>query len=89
MKTNDTYQTAKKRIEAKIALRNHVFMYLFVNILLVIINLFGSPDYFWAKWPIMGWGIALLFHAINVFIFSSEKFSVTEEMIQKEIHKDN
>lgn len=77
MKTNDAYQNAKQRVEAKIAFRNHVYVYIFINTLLIIINLFGSPDYFWAKWPMMGWGIALILHALKVYVFSSEKFSIT------------
>jgi len=36
-------------------------------VFLVILNLVTSPDYFWALWAIMGWGIGLFAHAVSVF----------------------
>jgi hypothetical protein len=79
MKTNDAYQNAKQRVEAKIAFRNHVYVYIFINTLLIIINLFWSPDYFWAKWPMMGWGIALILHALKVYVFLRENFRLLKK----------
>ncbi|WP_323789586.1 2TM domain-containing protein [Psychroserpens sp.] len=88
METNEAYENAKRRVNAKVALRNHIYVYVFVNLLLIIINLNEAPGYFWAKWPIIGWGIGLFFHALKVFVFSSEKFSISEKMIEKEMQKD-
>ena len=45
----------------------HSAQYVVVNILLVAINLFTSPHYFWAIFPILGWGLGLLFHGLRVF----------------------
>ena len=45
----------------------HLASYVGVNALLVGINLFASPDVFWAIWPILGWGVKVAGHAVAVF----------------------
>jgi len=52
---------------AEIGLAYHVTAYLAVNAVLIWINIDTSPDYFWAKWPLVGWAVALLFHGYSVF----------------------
>ena len=46
----------------------HLVVYALVGTMLVFISRETSPDYFWAKWPLMGWGIGVLVHALNVFV---------------------
>jgi hypothetical protein len=53
-----------RRLEAFYA---HLASYVGVNALLVGINLFTSPDVFWAIWPILGWGVKVAGHAVAVF----------------------
>jgi len=39
--------------------------------LLFIINFVTNPDYLWAIWPALGWGISIVINALNTFkIFS-------------------
>ena len=64
------YQRAKKRVEAKIGFYIHISIYIAVNTLLLVINLSTSPEYYWFKWPLFGWGIAVFFHALSIFKFS-------------------
>lgn len=26
-----------------------------------------APDHLWFFWPMLGWGIGIIFHAVNVF----------------------
>ena len=47
----------------------HLASYVGVNAMLVGINLFTSPDVFWAIWPILGWGLQIGGHAVAVFGF--------------------
>ncbi len=74
-------------MEAKVGFYIHLSVYTAVNVLLIIINLSTSPEYLWFKWPLMGWGIGLFFHAIGVFVFSGRSL-VTEQMIEKEMKKE-
>ena len=74
-------------MEAKIGFYIHLAVYVGVNILLIIINLLTSSQYLWFRWPLIGWGIGILFHALGVFVFSGGS-AIKEEMIQKEMKKE-
>ena len=87
MDERDAYEKARKRVEAKIGFYIHLGIYVAVNILLVIINLLTSREYLWFKWPLMGWGIGVLFHGLGVFVLSKES-SIKERMIRKEMEKE-
>ncbi len=86
MVDEETYQKAKKRVEVRIGFYIHLVLYVGVNILLIIINVTTSTRYLWFKWPLIGWGIGLLFHALGVFAFS-KGLSIKERMIEKELKK--
>ena len=84
MDTSKAYETAKKRVEAKMAFYTHVTVYLAVILLLAAINFLNSSSTIWVHWPILGWGLALVIHAFTVFAFP-ERFVITEKMIESEI----
>ena len=86
MENQETYEKARKKVEAKIGFYIHLAVYAGVNTLLIIINLITSTQYLWFKWPLIGWGIGILFHALGVFAFS-KGLSIKERMIEKEIKK--
>jgi hypothetical protein len=87
MENQEAYQKAKARVEAKLGFYIHLAVYVGVNILLVIVNLLSSPQYLWFKWPLIGWGIGLCFHALGVFVFSGGA-SIKERMIEKEMKRE-
>jgi len=89
MKNDETYERAQRRVEAKIRFYIHLTVYVGVNILLIIINLASSPEYLWFKWPLMGWGIGVFFHAMSIFVFSGSRFKgIKDRMIEKEMKKE-
>jgi predicted membrane channel-forming protein YqfA (hemolysin III family) len=45
----------------------HVFVYVAVNVLLIIVNLLYMPTYYWFLFPLIGWGLLLAAHAYVVF----------------------
>src|SRR5690554_2285033 len=63
----DIEARARKRVHELRDFYSHLATYAIVNALLVGINLTTTPDPFWAIWPIIGWGIGLLSHAVSVF----------------------
>lgn len=87
MENQEAYARAKKRVEAKLGFYNHLAVYAVVNVFLIIINLSTSPEYYWFKWPLMGWGIAIFLHAMGVFVFSGGS-NIKEQMIEKEMKKE-
>jgi len=86
MNSQEAQKRAQKKAEAKIGFRIHLAIYIVVITLLAIINYSTSTEYIWFKWPLMGWGIAVIIHAISVFN-SSAKSNIKERMIEKEMKK--
>jgi len=87
MEDQEAYERAKKRAEAKIGFYLHLTIYVVVNIVLVIVNLRTSPEYLWFIWPLLGWGIGVFFHALEVFVLSGKR-GVTARMIERELQRD-
>ncbi|MCP6760359.1 MAG: 2TM domain-containing protein [Fischerella sp. CENA71] len=44
----------------------HLISFLAVNSFLILLNLFTSPSYFWAVFPLLGWSLGLFFHGWSV-----------------------
>ena len=80
----NAYQNARKQAEGKLAFYMHLVIYLVVSALLVSRNLGISPQYPWAHWPILGWGIGVLFHGTVIYVFRGKSF-LTERMIEREL----
>ena len=78
----------RDQAKAKVEFRIHLFTFIAVTGLLAIINLLTSPGYLWFIWPMLGWGIGIVVHAIRVYSPSGES-SLKERMIQSEMNKDS
>lgn len=87
MENQEVYQRAKKRVKAKLGFYIHLAIYMFVNTAIIVINMSAFPEYFWFIWPLLGWGIGVFFHGMEVFVFSGGS-SVMERMIEKEMKKE-
>jgi Domain of unknown function (DUF1707)/2TM domain len=60
-------RSAPQRPErARRELRDHVRIYVLVNLLLIVIWAASGGGYFWPIWPIAGWGIGVACHASAV-----------------------
>jgi len=55
---------------AKRGLLMHTAIYVVVILFLLAINLSTYPKVLWIKWPMMGWGLGLLFHVLGVVLFT-------------------
>ena len=81
------YRQAKARVEERLGFYRHAAIYVAVNLFLLGLNWFRSPDHWWAIWSVLGWGIGLASHGIHVFSYrwgSARK----EEMIRREIERE-
>ncbi len=87
MENNEAYEKAKAKVEARIGFYYHLAVYLGVNFFLFLINIFSSPQYLWVKWPLMGWGIFVFLHFLNV-TFSVRISSMKKQMIKKEMENE-
>ena len=78
-------RVAERRADVKLAFRSHLMAYLLVNTGLVAINLFETPHgYFWAIWPIVGWGLGLAAHGLATFQFATD---ARERAIEAELRR--
>lgn len=87
METQEAYKRAQKRVAAKVGFYIHFAIYLIVSIALISINLNSPSENLWSKWPVMGWGIGILFHAMSVYVFYG-KTLITRRMIEKEMKRE-
>ena len=86
MKNQEVYKKAKKKVETRMSFYTHLAVYLGVITLLTILNVTVAGDYFWAMWPMIGWGSGVIVHGLFTFVFDS-KSSLKERLIEKEIQK--
>lgn len=85
MNNQKSQQTAHQKAKAKVEFRIHIINYIVINTILAVINLTLTPEYIWFKWPLLGWGIGIIFHALSVY--DSGNTSIKERMIEKEMEK--
>jgi hypothetical protein len=87
MENKELYDRAKRRVKAKMGFYTHFAIYAFVNVVLFLgsWNETGSVGLDWFTWPLIGWGIFVLFHFLSVFVFRG---GITERMIQREMERE-
>ena len=88
MNNQEARQRAEKKVEAKIGLYIHLAVYVVIITSLAIINYSTSTDYIWFKWPLIGWGIAVIIHALSIYNPLGES-TIKERMIEKEMNKES
>jgi uncharacterized membrane protein len=69
------------RLKQKSDFRAHLFAYLVVNASFVVIWLATGASFFWPIFPMLGWGIGLVFHAWDVYW----RKPISEEQIRREM----
>jgi hypothetical protein len=64
---DERYFKARKRVEEIKGFYGNLIAYIVVNIGLLVLNLVTLPKYLWFYWPLLWWGIGVLFHGLKVF----------------------
>jgi len=72
---------ARRRAKAKLGFFTHATVYAVVNAGLIALSLANGRH--WAVFPLLGWGIGLLFHGLSVWLFAPGN-NVFEGMVQRE-----
>jgi fatty acid desaturase len=87
MSEEEIYREARKRVEAKKGFFIHLTVYIIVNIMLVLIWAFpGGGGFPWFVFPLGGWGIGILFHFLEAFVFSRQT-DWERKAIEKEVER--
>ena len=83
MNNQDDLDRAKKIVNARMGFFIHLTAFLLVNALLIGINLATSSRHLWFQWPLLGWGLGIIAHAVVTFVLPG----VRGGMIEKELGK--
>ncbi|MBT2621505.1 MULTISPECIES: 2TM domain-containing protein [Chryseobacterium] len=66
-KENRAYEKAAKRVKELKGFYGNLTSYCLIIPFLLALNLLTSPTHLWFYWPMLGWGMGLVAHGINVF----------------------
>ncbi len=73
-------EEAITRLRKKRDFRAHVFIYVAVNAMLVVIWAITGSDFFWPIFPILGWGVGVAANAWEVY----GRKPISEDEIRRE-----
>jgi hypothetical protein len=85
-KNLDQFRTTEEKVESKILLYKHLFVFVAFSLFLCLINLISSERISWALWPILGLGMFIAGHVFYV-VFHTQRLK--ECMIKKEVIKES
>lgn len=71
-KETQAYKKATKRVKELKGFYGNLTSYCLVIPFLVALNLLTSPHHLWFYWPMLGWGIGIVAHAVSVFGIGKE-----------------
>ena len=58
---------AAQQVDKRISFYVHLVVFLLACGGLAAVNWFATPEVWWAQWPFLGWGFAVIFHALCAF----------------------
>jgi 2TM domain len=64
---DDRYRAAKSRVAQLRGFYVHLTTFIVVNAFLLVLNLLTDADNLWFYWVLLGWGIGLVAHALQVY----------------------
>lgn len=80
-----SYQRAAKRVKDLKGFYGNLTSYCLVIPFLIFVNLYTSPKHIWFWWPMLGWGLGLASHALQVYGIGR---NWEENQIQKILNKE-
>ncbi|MEO1257724.1 MAG: 2TM domain-containing protein [Bacteroidota bacterium] len=83
----EKYKIARKKVAEKKGFYQHLIYFGAFAVLFFILNMIRTPGRIWFHYPILGWGIGLLIHYLNVFGIPLLGDKWEEKEIEKEIGK--
>jgi hypothetical protein len=75
---NITESQLKELAHKRVEFRTHLVVYLIINSALWLTWFITGGGYIWPVWPLVGWGVGLLFHYLFEYR-TSKLFSEQEE----------
>jgi hypothetical protein len=80
-------QKARRRVDDKKSFYSHLAVYFLFNIVFVVIWAVTSPGgYVWWIWPLSAWTVAIVLHALGVFVFHKDS-KWEQQSVEREAEK--
>jgi hypothetical protein len=77
----DLRERALKRLRKKREFSVHLLSYVVINAMIIVIwATVAGGGFFWPMFPILGWGIGIIFHAWDVYQSEPTEADITREM---------
>lgn len=92
--SEERYFKAKKRVEEIKGFYGNLTAYIVFNVFFLVLNLLTSPEELWFYWPMLGWGIGVIFHGMKVFNYMPflgkdwEQEKIREYIEQEKQHRE-
>jgi len=83
LREEELREQAISRLKKKRDFRSHVFIYVAVNAMLIVIWAIASGGFFWPIFPMLGWGIGVAANAWDVY----GRRPLSEDAIQREAER--
>ncbi len=83
-------ELARRRVENRQGFIIHFILFLTVNLALFVIWRFSGARYPWFLWPLFGWGIGIVGHALSLWFgpgSASEKRAFEREL--RRLHRSH
>ena len=81
-------KSIREQVKRERRFYEHLLLYFGVITGLSVLNLVTSPGLFWVMWPALGWGVAIVMQAFQVFCrwsFFDERWE--REQIRRRLEK--
>ena len=85
---DEDYRRAKRRVRRMMAFYRHLTTAVTTLLLLLVLDIITGVEGWWVHWVAIVWGIILLIHFLNVFVFESLLGREAEKrLIERELGK--
>ena len=86
---SDLHKRAEKRVDRKISFYRNFSAYIIVNAMLLVINWYFTPEFWWVAFILFFWGIGVVKDFIMAFVFISkfDSESYRQQKIEEEMEK--
>jgi len=81
------YDRAKSEVKKQKSFYKNLINWAVFSLFLTFINLFTSSGFFWAAFPIIGWGIGVLFQGLSVFGVPGFSSDWEHKKMEEVLHK--
>jgi 2TM domain len=58
---------AAQQVAKRVGFYVHLSVFVLVCAGLAAVNIFATPEVWWAQWPFVGWGVAVIFHGLCAY----------------------